>query len=113
MDVWSLGVTLYTMLAAELPFEDKDNNVKLGKIMNFEWAPKPYFSPSVCKLLSTIFVQANRRVTLNGMLKSDLLMQYYFDSPSSIDCERETILIENSLLALAERECQVDRKKVI
>jgi serine/threonine protein kinase len=36
MDVWSLGVTLYTMLAAEMPFEG-DQEKRKARIIACKW----------------------------------------------------------------------------
>jgi serine/threonine protein kinase len=55
MDVWSLGVTLYTMLAAEMPFEG-DAEKRRARIIACKWAPKSFFSQRVLRLLNSIFV---------------------------------------------------------
>ncbi len=38
VDVWSLGVTVYAMLAAQLPFEAIDPEERKKNIINFKYS---------------------------------------------------------------------------
>ena len=55
MDVWSLGVTLYTMLAAEMPFEGEPEK-RRARIIACKWTPKSFLTQRVIKLFNCIFV---------------------------------------------------------
>lgn len=114
MDVWSLGVTLYAMLAVELPFEGLTNEKKRSNIINCRWAFKPFFSARVNKLLNSIFVDASSRISLQELSNSEFLSSYQMiTSNNFINYQNEMIVPEEQILTLAELECRVDRNKVI
>lgn len=70
MDVWSLGVTLYTMIAAEMPFDAETSEKRRTKIINCKWASKNFFSQRVQKLLAGIFVEPTKRLLLSDLQSS-------------------------------------------
>ena len=70
VDVWSLGVTVYAMLAAQLPFEATDPEERKKNILNFKYSLEPPFSSKAQKLFASIFVDAKYRPRLADLKNS-------------------------------------------
>ena len=113
IDVWSVGVTLYAMLSGGLPFEGDNAAKQRNRIINYRWSQRSLFSQKLNKLFNCIFVEASKRATLDDLLNSDFQMSYYFDSACFIDSNRDQVLPEESILSMAQKECRMDRRKVI
>lgn len=78
MDVWGLGVTLYAMLAAELPFDSDNSDKKKAKIMSCRWKQQEMFSNRANKLFNAIFVEERRRPRLEELLECEFLKNMQF-----------------------------------
>lgn len=112
MDVWGLGVTLYAMLASELPFESESNEKRKARIINCKWVAKPFFSQRVQKLFSRIFTESSKRITLNELLSNEFVMGYQFKPANYIDFKNETIVLEEAIMTMLDKEYHLDKKKV-
>lgn len=76
VDVWSLGVTLYAMLAARLPFEDGPCEKRKSNILNLRYTPQPQLSARAQKLFAAIFVEARLRPRLEDLQRSEFALAY-------------------------------------
>lgn len=85
VDVWCLGVTLYAMLGAQLPFEGDTNEKRKANIVACKFEQKPIFTPRAQKLFSWIFVDAKYRPKLSELLTCEFSLNYEPPKPFFID----------------------------
>lgn len=67
-DVWSLGVVLFSMIFAKLPFEDDNTSVLYGKIKSGLYVIDKKVSPELRDLLAKLLaVKPKMRLNIEGI----------------------------------------------
>ena len=112
VDVWSLGVTLYAMLAARLPFEDGPCEKRKSNIINLRYTPQPQLSAKAQKLFAAIFVEARLRPRLEDLQWSEFALAYERPEALSIDLEKESVEVESDVIDFVTMS-GVDSKKMV
>ncbi len=83
-------MTLYAMLAAELPFEGEDIEERRKNILSLRYRVQPTFSSKVQKLFASIFVDAKYRPRLSDLLSSEFALAYECGNSRFIDLKHDT-----------------------
>ena len=66
IDIWSTGIILFAMICGYLPFEDDDNEILFGKILNCQIKYPRIIGELPLDLMKKIIVpEPNKRITLN------------------------------------------------
>jgi serine/threonine protein kinase len=113
VDVWCLGVTLYAMLAAQLPFEGDTPERRKANIVALKFEQKSFFSVKVQKLFASIFVDSKHRARLWDLKTCEFSLSYEPSHPHFIDFKSENIVVEEQIIEIIDREYHMDGQKVI
>jgi serine/threonine protein kinase len=81
VDIWSMGVILFAMLAGHLPFNDEDLDVMMAKAKRAEYRMPLHLTKEAKDLIRRILVdQPAHRITMKQMWRHALMKKYdYLD----------------------------------
>ncbi|KAI6356017.1 hypothetical protein MCOR25_008016 [Pyricularia grisea] len=80
-DIWSMGVILFAMLAARLPFDDEDMNLMFAKARKAIYHMPSYFSDEAKDLVHRLLqVDPRKRISMRQMWQHPVVWKYgYLD----------------------------------
>ncbi|KAF4339284.1 CAMK CAMKL GIN4 kinase [Fusarium beomiforme] len=76
-DIWSMGVILFAMLSATLPFDDPDLRVMMARTKKGQYEMPEFLSPEAEDLIRRMLqVNPDRRITLKDIWRHPLIRKY-------------------------------------
>lgn len=104
VDIWSMGVILFAMLSARLPFDDEDISVMLNRAKRAEYKMPRFFSPEAKDFIGRILVpQPAHRITMPQMWKHALVKKYnYLDDLHTRDGLPQDVLRNSEIQPIPE-----------
>ncbi|KAL7792639.1 hypothetical protein V8C37DRAFT_380175 [Trichoderma ceciliae] len=78
-DIWSMGVILFAMLSATLPFDDPDLRVMMGKTKRGQYEMPKFLSPEAEDLIRRMLqVNPDHRITMKQIWQHPLIQRYNY-----------------------------------
>ncbi|KAL4722328.1 serine/threonine-protein kinase gin4 [Fusarium chlamydosporum] len=88
-DIWSMGVILFAMLTATLPFDDPDLRVMMARTKKGQYEMPSFLSPEAEDLIRRMLqVNPDRRITLKEIWRHPLIRKYaYLDNLNDLNSQ--------------------------
>ncbi|RGP68057.1 serine threonine- kinase domain [Fusarium sporotrichioides] len=88
-DIWSMGVILFAMLTATLPFDDPDLRVMMARTKKGQYEMPNFLSPEAEDLIRRMLqVNPDRRITLKEIWRHPLVKKYaYLDNLDDLNSQ--------------------------
>ncbi|KAI1069704.1 hypothetical protein LB507_008482 [Fusarium sp. FIESC RH6] len=88
-DIWSMGVILFAMLTATLPFDDPDLRVMMNRTKKGQYEMPSFLSPEAEDLIRRMLqVNPERRITLKEIWRHPLVRKYaYLDNLNDLNSQ--------------------------